>query len=119
MVLSTYSPANNRYIHLICCIYLGVYVKQYNIRMDPVMVSELNSLGGCRSSHIRQAVTTYLHGDIHGDTNTGYNEELVTVLKDQVLDLKQDKDLLQNRLDFYMLPWYHKLLLPKPKSKSD
>lgn len=42
------------------------------------------------------------------------NTEVIQILKEQVSDLKNDKDLLQKRLDYFMLPWYHRLLLPKP-----
>ena len=111
ILLSAYSPAKKVNICFICFVYWDVTVKQYNIRLEPVQVGELDSLGGCRSVHIREAVTKYLHGNIQQDND--YNQELVDVLKDQVADLKQDKDILQKRVDYYSLGWFQRLLLPK------
>ena len=35
-------------------------MKQYNIRLDQQIVKQLDSLNGCRSKHIRDAIQLYL-----------------------------------------------------------
>ena len=78
-------------------------MKQYNIRIDSTDIKEIDKLGGNRSEHIRNAITTYIERDTQNIYNS-YNQELVKVLKDQVEDLKKDKNSLQQRLDYYTLP---------------
>jgi hypothetical protein len=89
-------------------------LKQYNFRIEPTDIKAVDKLGGCRSVHIRAALQMYLQGDIQTQHNS-YTQDIVIILKDQVQDFKQDKDILQKRLDYCMLPWYHKILLPPKK----
>lgn len=88
-------------------------LKQYNIRIDTTDIKQLDQLGGCRSTHIRNAITKYLHGDIQSNTNN-YDSDLI---KDYIEELKSDKDLLQKRLDYFMLPWYKRVFLPPHKER--
>lgn len=88
---------------------LGVDVlKQYNIRIDTTDIEQLDQLGGCRSEHIRIAITKYIQGDIQSNTNNYDN----AIIKDYIEELKADKDLLQRRLDYFMLPWFKRIMLP-------
>jgi len=92
-------------------------LKQYNVRLDPTVVRELDRLEGCRSEHIRNAVTLYIHNDMCCDTpSSGGSRDAVSM--DYIEELKRDKEILQQRLDYFMLPWYHRLLLPQPRSSQ-
>ena len=86
-------------------------LKQYNFRISPTDIKELDKLGGCRSEHIRIAIRGYLQNDIQNNSN--YDQD---IFKDYIEELKEDKRILQKRLDYFMLPWYQKVLLPKPKT---
>jgi hypothetical protein len=85
-------------------------LKQYNIRLLVEDIKKVDKLGGNRSEHIRSAIRSYIQ-----PVDNNYNQDLVNVLKDQITDLKGDKEVLQRRLDYYMLPWYKRLLLPSKK----
>ena len=84
-------------------------MKQYNIRLEPTDVNLLDGLGGCRSVHIRTAISKYLHDGIQ-KSDTIDDDGIVM---DYIQELKSDKDILQKRLDYLMLPWYHRILLPR------
>ena len=88
-------------------------LKQYNVRLPIKDIKAIDNLGGCRSEHIRIAIRGYLQIDTNNN-GSGYNVDLVNVLKDQVLDLKNDKKILQDRLDYFMLPSYKRFFLKKP-----
>lgn len=68
-------------------------LKPYNIRLDQQSITRLDSLEGCRSMHIRNAISMYLQPD----TQNVYNVDLVTILKDQITDLQHDKEYLQQQ----------------------
>ena len=68
-------------------------MRQYNIRLDPALVSGLDKLGGCRSVHIRDAIQSYLQGD----TKQGYDRDVVDILQSQIEDLRRDKEFLQSQ----------------------
>lgn len=94
--------------------YVDVLMKKlYHFRLNPDLVSRVDVLGGVRTHHIEQALQMYTN-----DVSTmSYNRELVDLLNRQVDDLKQDKRILQDRVDYLMLPWYKRLLLPVHKQK--
>ena len=89
-------------------------MKPYNIRLDPKDMQQLSSLGGTRSEHIRKAIQIYLQDD----TQKVYDRNVVAILNNHIEDLKHDKEILQQRLDYWMLPWFHRLLLPKLEDGS-
>ena len=86
--------------------------KAYTFRLDPNLIKQLDTFDNSRTYNINLAIQNYIQS---GFTSTySSNTEVIQLLKEQVNDLKTDKDLLQKRLDYFMLPWYHRLLLPKP-----
>ena len=88
-------------------------LKQYNVRLPITDVKAIDGLGGCRSVHIRTAIVGYLQNDMSSYSSDVYTKELIDVLKEQVLDLKNDKQQLQKRVDYFSLGWFQRLLLPK------
>jgi hypothetical protein len=85
--------------------------KSYSFRLDCSLIDTLDNVEPNRTLGVTNAIQLYL------DKTTNVfnsNTEVIQILKDQVLDLKNDKDLLQKRLDYFMLPWYHRLLLKHP-----
>lgn len=75
----------------------GCTMKQYNIRLEKQVVTQLDALGGCRSVHIRDAIGLYLQTD----TPKGYNVDLSYIhhLEGEVDYLRsQSNALLVNRM---------------------
>lgn len=65
------------------------------------------------SQVIREALQQYYTG------TQPYNVDLVTELRSHITELQQDKDRLQQRIDYLMLPWYRRILLrPQLKEKN-
>ena len=79
--------------------------KQYNFRINPIDIKAIDSLGGCRSEHIRNAIQNYLHNGIQNNSNN--------LAQDFIAELKKDKEILQKRIDYLILPWYQRLLLKR------
>ena len=73
--------------------------KLYNFRLEPNLIKELDRLDGSRTSHLRNALQTYLQSD----TQSNYNVNLVDLLKNQILDLKHDKIYLQGQVNALMV----------------
>ena len=69
-------------------------LKQYNIRIDPERYTDLKKLNGTVSEHIRNAIDTYLQTD----TLEQYNVSTINILKDQLTDLKQQRDLKEEQI---------------------
>ena len=92
-------------------------MKQYNFRLEPESIKAIDGLGGCRSNHIRSAISEYLQTDIQPIKSNVYTTELIDVLKGQIVDLKNDKNLLQQRVDYFSMSWFQRLLLPKHSKK--
>jgi hypothetical protein len=86
--------------------------KPYTFRLDINLIKQLDLLQGNRTFNITNAISSYLQ---NGKNSSPYDIDVVHILQAQVQDLKQDKSILQERLDYYMLPWYHRLLLPPKK----
>ena len=86
--------------------------KAYTFRLEPNLVKELDCFEGNRTYNLSLAIQNYIQNDCSSTYNS--NTEIIQLLKSQVMDLRQDKQLLQKRLDYFMLPWYHRLLLQKP-----
>jgi len=94
-------------------------LKQYNCRIDSKDINLIDELGGCRSAHIRNAIKNYIGNGIQTNTNQN-TDQVVTILKDQIMDLKHDKEYLQKQVNFYSMPWYTKIkyLLQEPINKQ-
>ena len=68
---------------------VGCYMlKQYNIRMESTTYEQLKKLPGTVSENIRNAVDNYIHGGIQKE----YDSDLVSILKEQIADLKMQRD---------------------------
>ena len=72
-------------------------LKPYNVRLVVQDINAIDKLEGCRSDHIRSAITNYLHDG----TQSVYNVDVLDILKGQIEDLKADKQYLQQRLDAF------------------
>jgi len=65
------------------------------------------------SQVIRDALQQYYTG------TQPYNLDLVTELRQHITELQQDKERLQQRVDYLMLPWYKRILIrPQLKEKN-
>jgi len=82
-----------------------------DVRIPDELFKELRQLDGKMSDNCRIALRTY----INQSCNTTNNTDIVHLLSQQITDLKEDKSILQRRIDYYMLPWYQRILLPKHK----
>lgn len=99
---------------LYCFVSLGCTMKKsYSFRLDSSLINNLDQIEYNRTLGVTNAIQMYL--DKTTNVING-NTEVIQILKDQVQDLKNDKGLLQKQLNYFMLPWYHRLLLPKPKN---
>lgn len=86
--------------------------KSYSFRLDSSLINNLDQVEYNRTLGVTNAIQMYL------DKTTNIingNTEVIQILKDQIADLKTDKDRLQDRLDYYQLGFFKRLLL-KPKN---
>jgi hypothetical protein len=90
--------------------------KPYTFRLETTLIKMLDQFDGTRTSNITNSIQQYCN-PIAND-----NTKLIQLLESQISDLKLDKsqlqinnELLQKRIDYYMLPWYKKILLPSNK----
>lgn len=90
--------------------------KSYTFRLDDKLVKQLKSFDGSLTSNVDSAIRLYCKEPIQQqyDNNT---TKTIQVLEDTVMDLRNDKDVLQKRLDFYMLPWYKKVFYQLPPKR--
>lgn len=60
---------------------------------------------------IRDALALYYNPlQMNTAPNTGtYDREMVDLLKNQVIDLQNQRDQLQLRIDYYSQPWYWRI----------
>jgi len=85
--------------------------KAYTFRFDPTLIKKLDLFEGSRTYNVDLAIQNYV-GD--GFTKSyDSNTDIIQLLKDQIADLKTDKEYLQKRVDYYSLSWFQRLLLPK------
>lgn len=82
--------------------------KTITIRIDDKMYRRILQEDISKSELIRRSVRQYFN-------ESTYNVDVMDVLKDQVEDLKGQRDLLQQRLDYFQMPWYMRLMLPTNK----
>lgn len=72
-------------------------MKQYNIRLEELVVQQLDNIDGCRSKHIRDAINLYLNGVQHVDNDNTYSdqsENYIQHLKTEVDYLRQQNNAL-------------------------
>ena len=76
----------------------------------------LDQFEGTKTYNITKSIQQYCN-PISND-----NTKLIQILENHISDLKLDKsqlqinnELLQKRIDYYMLPWYKKILLSSNK----
>ena len=86
--------------------------KAYTFRLDPNLIKKLDSFDGNRTYNVDLAIQSYVQDGFNSSYNC--NTEVVQILKDQLMDLKNDKNILQDRLDYFMLPSYKRFFLKKP-----
>ena len=90
--------------------------KSIVIRLDKAMLNRIKdtakTIGVTHSQVVRDALQMY-YGAIKTD-----NTEIITILKEQVRDLQQQRDALQQRVDYYSLPWYMKIIRSRPQLKE-
>lgn len=93
----------------------GMYMKKpYTFRLNSNLIKELDSLNGNRTYNLESAIQMYVQKQY--DCTYNSTTETIHVLKETITDLRQDKQLLQNRIDYLMLPWYKRLLLPTKRT---
>jgi hypothetical protein len=90
--------------------------KIYTFRLDPNLIKKLDTFDGTRTYNLDQAIQKYVQ-NIYNDMYNS-NTETIQILKDTITDLRQDKHILQEQLTYHTLPWYQKILLPRPKQKT-
>lgn len=90
--------------------------KLYNFRIETNLIKQIDKIPGTRTQKITDAIQTYLQPDLQTPGENIYNVNLVRILQEQIQDLKEDKSILQRRLDYFMLPWYRRMLLPSKKN---
>ena len=83
--------------------------KNYSFRIDTTLIKELDKLEKNRTQGVTKAIQTYIQ---QNNTND------IQIYLDYITELKKDKQILQQRLDYFMTPWYARLLLPKPKKEK-
>jgi predicted AAA+ superfamily ATPase len=68
-------------------------------------IKETGKTQGVTSSQvIRDAVHAY-----YNPVQTSYDQDLVSILKSEVMDLQSQRDMLQLRVDYYSQPWIWRL----------
>ena len=120
LILYTYSPAKKLYLHCKDFVKLGCYMKKlYNFRLDPNLIKAIDKLDGSRTAVVTSALQDYLQSDVNVNTNNefsnGYDVKLVSLLESHIEDLKEDKRILQQRLDYFQLGWFKRILFSKRK----
>jgi hypothetical protein len=93
-------------------------LKQYNFRIDPQDIKQIDQLNGTRSYNIRNAIQSYIKNQNNITPDNIYNVDTIQILKDQIQDLKHDKEKLYNQINFLSTPWYMRILLPKNTKKQ-
>lgn len=94
--------------------------KNYSFRIDTTLIKELDKLEKNRTTAIQNAIQMYIKCNTKCNTNNIHIQDTDKQLAlDYIQELKKDKQILQQRLDYFMTPWYARLLLPKPKRKKE
>ena len=71
--------------------------KQYNFRLDPSLVSQLDSFDGSRTFNLQNAIQLYVDGNNNGNTkHTQHLEEEILYLRSRVNNLLTVKIPLLN-----------------------
>ena len=83
--------------------------KAYTFRLNPTLIQKLDTFDNSRTYNVNLAIQNYVDNGFSNSYNS--NKDLAM---DFIKELKQDKEILQRRLDYFMLPWYQRLMLPKP-----
>lgn len=86
--------------------------KSYTFRLEKSLIEQLKTINSNKTQGVRDAITMYVNNAIKN--NTEKNTEEIEIMKDYIEELKNDKIRLQQRLDYYQLGWFKRLLL-KPK----
>ena len=82
---------------------MGCIMKRlYNFKLDIELIKAIDKLNGPRTMHIANALQLYLHDNNHHVNN----EDLVELLKKQIIELNRDKEYLLNRINTLMLAKY-------------
>lgn len=95
--------------------------KAYTFRLDPALINAVDQLPGNRTLHLTQALQQYCLPQ----SDKQYTVDVVSILQDQVHVLQGEKQHMQQQIDFYMLPWYLRVLYRKrmlellPEHKKD
>jgi len=84
--------------------------KKYSFRLDTNLMKQLKPFGKNMTLNVTNAIQMYCQGAIQKPDND--HTKTIQILESTIMDLRQDKDILQKRLDYYMLPWYKKVFLP-------
>lgn len=92
-------------------------VKKYFVgcRVDEQLFNKLSNHVEQNSTLVRKAIEQYFREKEPNGCIDGYGDQLINMLNIQISDLKQDKQILQQRLDYFMLPWYKRVFLPPHK----
>ena len=97
-------------------------LKQYNFKIETTLIKEIDKLGGNRSEHIRKAITGYIQPIAKNYTQNN-NQELITILKNQITYLQDNNENLQKRCDiltYTALPfWKRWKLRPQLPPKKE
>lgn len=95
--------------------------KTLSVRIDPELHTKVYADVNNNAYIVEKSIKQYYRSKepnkkINSDTHTNaYNSELIELLKNQINELQQDKQYLMQRLDYFMLPWYKRILLPQHK----
>lgn len=92
--------------------------KPVTFRIETTLMQQLKQLPGSTTHNLEQAIRMYCTPQVEPQ----YNQDIVTVLRQEIQDLRNDKEQLQHRLDIYTLPWYiriirYKQLLLPPRTR--
>ena len=85
--------------------------KAYTFRFDATLIKKLDLFDGSRTYNVDLAIQNYVSDGFSKSYDS--NTDIIQILKDHIVDLKNDKNLLQKRIDYYSLSWFQRLLLSK------
>ena len=106
LLLSTYLPAINIFKQLFYSFLTWMHMgKSYFVgcRIDKQLFTKIKTHDEQSSTIVRKALCQYFREQEPNKTLDSYDKELITVLNNQIEDLKQDKHRLNEQVNMLML----------------